>query len=161
MNFCHGGELLTFINDRGPFSEIKAREMMRQLLNALKRMQELGVAHRDLSLENILYDEEKNRFTIIDFGMCLRCPRAAQSILNPPPVIDASCFSLICRRPPCGKRHYIAPGRSIYIMSRSTICKNNRCRDLMCIWQRCCPMPSTSTRCSVTSGPWGLFCSWC
>lgn len=123
MNFCHGGELLNFINERGPFSESKAREMMRQLLNALKRMQELGIAHRDLSLENILYNEEKNIFTIIDFGMCLRCPRAAHSILNPPPVIDASCFSLISRRPPCGKRHYIAPGMSLYTTASSSIAR--------------------------------------
>ena len=110
MRFCHGGELLNYINERGPFSEIRARDMMRQLLNALQRMQELGVAHRDLSLENILYDEERNLFTIIDFGMCLKCPRTVHSILNPPSIIDASCFSHISKRPPCGKRHYIAPG---------------------------------------------------
>lgn len=114
MSFFPGVELLSHINNHGRFSENQAREMMRQLVSALQVLQNRGIAHRDLSLENILFDPERELFSIIDFGMCVRCPRTAQSLLRPPEVLDPSCFCPIRRRPPCGKRHYISPGKSAW-----------------------------------------------
>lgn len=46
MRYCTGGELYTFISTLGPFDEVRARGMMRQLINALQHLQQLGVGHR-------------------------------------------------------------------------------------------------------------------
>jgi serine/threonine protein kinase len=46
MRYCTGGELFTFISVLGPFEEARARGMMRQLINALQHLQQLGVGHR-------------------------------------------------------------------------------------------------------------------
>mmetsp|Transcript_11874 Transcript_11874/g.16268 ORF Transcript_11874/g.16268 Transcript_11874/m.16268 type:complete len:359 (+) Transcript_11874:53-1129(+) len=109
MRCCPGGELFGFIAECGTFDESRARGMMRQLLNAVQHLQNLGIGHRDLSLENILFDEVNERFIVIDFGMCKRCHRTAASIANPPAVIDASCYYPLAGLPACGKRNYMAP----------------------------------------------------
>ena len=110
MRCCPGGELFGFISECGPFDESRARGMMRQLLNALQHLQNLGIGNRDLSLENILFDETRELFVVIDFGMCKRCHLNAASAANPPPVFDASCYQPLARLSTCGKRNYIAPG---------------------------------------------------
>lgn len=78
--------------------------MMLQLMSGLKRLHELGVGHRDMSLENILYDggsgeEGAEKYVIIDFGMCLRLK------YSPP----HQMFCYIPRGQVCGKKNYIAP----------------------------------------------------
>ena len=110
MRYCPGGELYNFISTFGPMDESRARGMMLQLINGLQHLQRLGVGHRDLSLENILFNEDKELFVIIDFGMCKRCRRSRQSIGTPDISIDASSYCQIPRLPTCGKRNYIAPG---------------------------------------------------
>jgi serine/threonine protein kinase len=72
--------------------------MFRQLLNGLLHLQELGIGHRDMSLENMLFDGV-DRFVIIDFGMCLR--------LKKDPTTGK--FHDLLDRGFCGKRNYIAP----------------------------------------------------
>jgi len=107
-----GGELISFIHSIGTFNESRARGMMRQLLNALQHLQCLGIGHRDFSCENILYDEARELFVVIDFGMCKRCHLNEASAANPPPVFDASCYHPLARLPICGKQNYVAPGTS-------------------------------------------------
>ena len=46
MRYCPGGELYTFINTSGPFDEARARGMMKQLINGMLHLQQLGVGHR-------------------------------------------------------------------------------------------------------------------
>eukprot|EP00597_Dinobryon_sp_UTEXLB2267_P002891 CAMPEP_0170059056 /NCGR_PEP_ID=MMETSP0019_2-20121128/1462_1 /TAXON_ID=98059 /ORGANISM="Dinobryon sp., Strain UTEXLB2267" /LENGTH=204 /DNA_ID=CAMNT_0010264181 /DNA_START=306 /DNA_END=920 /DNA_ORIENTATION=- len=109
MKYCSGGDLHTYIIDFGPFNEDETRNMMLQLTNALQLLQFHGIGHRDLSLDNIIFDDEKKIFHIIDFGMSLKCPRTEESIQNPPAQIDASCYRRIKKRRICGKSNYIAP----------------------------------------------------
>ncbi len=125
MRFCKGGELFDYIDEYGPMEETQARDMFHQLVDGLSRLSELGIGHRDLSLENVLYappdrtsaTPTASLYVIIDFGMCIRLK------LNPhfvPPSINAipsapGCggrtprFLSIVKQPICGKRNYISP----------------------------------------------------
>ncbi|TMW64844.1 hypothetical protein Poli38472_009011 [Pythium oligandrum] len=67
--FCDAGELLDVINARGTLLEID--EVLRyfyQILSAVDFIHRNGVAHRDLSLENVLVDSKDN-CKLSDFGM--------------------------------------------------------------------------------------------
>lgn len=99
MRYCQGGELFDFIDENGPLTNSQAKRMFKQLLAGLQRLQELGIGHRDMSLENILYDQNEI-YVIIDFGMCLR--------LKPHPSLPGQWCS-INRQQICGKKNYIAP----------------------------------------------------
>ena len=70
-------------------------------------MQRIGVCHRDLSLENLLVNQDTN-CVIIDLGMCLRVPFAADdgSVTD---VSGGTLRRLIKRQGQCGKPNYIAP----------------------------------------------------
>jgi serine/threonine protein kinase len=88
MRYCQGGELFDYIDEKGPLTNEEAKKMFRQLINGLARLQELGIGHRDMSLENILYDSMNENYVIIDFGMCLRLKKILQvapHLLPPPP----------------------------------------------------------------------------
>lgn len=101
MRYYPGGELFDRISaNNEPMDEDSARVFFRLFISALQRFQDLGIAHRDLSLENILCGHEDDSFAIIDFGMCLR--------LTPNPYHPGT-FCAIRRQPACGKRNYIAP----------------------------------------------------
>eukprot|EP00600_Ochromonadales_sp_CCMP1393_P005713 CAMPEP_0174974818 /NCGR_PEP_ID=MMETSP0004_2-20121128/12076_1 /TAXON_ID=420556 /ORGANISM="Ochromonas sp., Strain CCMP1393" /LENGTH=360 /DNA_ID=CAMNT_0016225555 /DNA_START=221 /DNA_END=1303 /DNA_ORIENTATION=- len=98
MRFCPGGELFDYIDTHGPMEDDQARAMFGQLLNGLAHLQGLGIGHRDMSLENMLYDNA-NLYVIIDFGMCLRMRRD--------PVSGSYCPMI--KQSICGKRNYISP----------------------------------------------------
>lgn len=73
MPFCDGGELYDIIEAKGAINETMARYYFIQILQGVAYLQSRGVAHRDMSLENIMFDSNGRCF-IIDFGMCLRLP---------------------------------------------------------------------------------------
>jgi serine/threonine protein kinase len=98
MRYCPGGELFDFIDNNGPLDSDLARSMFRQLLNGLMHLQGLGIGHRDMSLENMLYDGN-NLFVIIDFGMCLRMKKRP----------DGKGYCGLLKQSICGKRNYISP----------------------------------------------------
>jgi serine/threonine protein kinase len=54
MEFCNGGELFEMIEDEGPVSENRARLLFTQIVQGLAQIHTLGLAHRDMSLENVL-----------------------------------------------------------------------------------------------------------
>jgi serine/threonine protein kinase len=97
MRLCSGGELFDYIDDEGPMSESQAKMMFRQLIEGLKMMHSVGVGHRDLSMENILFDASTGIFSIIDMGMCLR--HAATMV----------GFAPMHVQPVCGKKNYVSP----------------------------------------------------
>jgi serine/threonine protein kinase len=59
------------------FDEATAIYLFRQMLDAVEYIHNNGVAHLDISLENILLLSNTNHITLIDFGMCRRIPRDA------------------------------------------------------------------------------------
>jgi serine/threonine protein kinase len=69
----------------------------------------MGVCHRDMSLENILLDQDSTSI-IIDLGMCLRVPFAPND--DDGQVTDVTSGNLrllINPMIPCGKRYYVSP----------------------------------------------------
>lgn len=71
MPYCNGGELFDHVAETGALEEDMARQLFLQLLSGLEYLQQMGVCHRDMSLENLLLNAE-NQCVIIDLGMCLR-----------------------------------------------------------------------------------------
>ena len=62
-----GGELFSYIQEEGPFSEPLCRYYFKQLIKGIYYLHSKGFAHRDLKPQNILLDENYN-LKIIDFG---------------------------------------------------------------------------------------------
>ena len=57
----------------GKFEEDEARFWFHQILNAVETLQNAGICHRDMSLENIMTTGD-GLAIVIDFGMCLKIP---------------------------------------------------------------------------------------
>lgn len=67
MECCTGGDLYS----RDPYTEEEAARIVSALLNAISYMHSLGIAHRDIKYENILFASEDQcaEIKLIDFGL--------------------------------------------------------------------------------------------
>lgn len=100
------GDLLDVMESTGyqlRMHPVEAKRMFRDVLSGLSALHAAGIAHRDLSLENILVTSsasacssacsDEQRYMLIDLGMCLHGLKG----------------QMIACRPVCGKPQYIAP----------------------------------------------------
>jgi len=72
MELVNGGELFYKIVDKGSYSELEARDIVRQLVEGVDYLHNQGIAHRDLKPENLLCsetDDGKVVIKIADFGL--------------------------------------------------------------------------------------------
>jgi serine/threonine protein kinase len=69
MEYCSQGDLFSHIVANGVFPESRARDILRQIAEAIRYIHDRDIAHRDLKPENILLDRQ---FTakLADFGLC-------------------------------------------------------------------------------------------
>ncbi len=68
MDFVDGMDLLTMLDmDPGRLTDTLVETLLRESLNALAYVHELGMLHRDISPDNLLLDA-KDKLTLIDFG---------------------------------------------------------------------------------------------
>jgi len=67
-----GYDLFSYLEARGfvPFKEKDARTVFLSLVNSLLYCHSKEVCHRDIKLENVLYDPTTKNATLIDFGLC-------------------------------------------------------------------------------------------
>lgn len=131
MPYCKGGDLFGVVIDytengdsEQGMPEAVARFWFRQILLGLQHLQSNGICHRDLSLENILVDEDN--CLIIDMGMCLRVPYSKPQMDNMKTdnlhddnntsnpflttnVTNGSMRRLILPQGTCGKHNYMSP----------------------------------------------------
>lgn len=70
--FCTGGELFGVLEEQTRYSEPEGRYLLKCILNGLESLQMVGLCHRDISLENIMVNNEQT--IVIDLGMCLLIP---------------------------------------------------------------------------------------
>jgi calcium-dependent protein kinase len=69
MECLEGGRLLDRVKEKGRFSEEEARDAIRQMLLALNYMHSHGMVHRDVKLENFVFDrKDGTHLKMIDFG---------------------------------------------------------------------------------------------
>lgn len=71
FEYIEGVDLFTWLeeNDNYPMPESLARSVFVQLVQALRYCHSKGIAHMDLKLENVLFDEKSGKATLIDFGL--------------------------------------------------------------------------------------------
>lgn len=74
MEYVSDGELLSYVDDFGPLSEVVSRKFFSQIINAMSYCHNRGIIHRDLKLENILVkSREDMTIKIVDFGIAGVC----------------------------------------------------------------------------------------
>lgn len=69
MEFLGGGELSDWVKKNQGLTEIQTRDIIKQIALAMQECHALGVVHRDLKLENVLFNETRTRIKVVDFGI--------------------------------------------------------------------------------------------
>lgn len=70
MEYLKGGELGEFLRKKGRLEEEEAREIFAQLVDAVNFCHNNNIIHRDLKLENILFEStDSNIIKVVDFGI--------------------------------------------------------------------------------------------
>ena len=101
QELCHGGELLDQLEKQEDYhySEDEARELVKQVLSAVSYLHSQGIVHRDLKLENFLFETKDSKSTLkmIDFGLSkhfkyddVHCDKVGTPYTVAPEVIMAS-----------------------------------------------------------------------
>jgi len=85
---CEGGELYFRLQKRGVYTDSDAAEAARQMLRAVGYLHSRRIVHRDLKLENFLYesDDAAAQLKLIDFGFA--------KVWDPSTLMMASCGSI-------------------------------------------------------------------
>jgi len=92
MEHMEGGELYARLSKHKQYTEELAARSSRQMLLAVAYLHGLHLAHRDLKLENFLYErEDNNHLKLIDFGFAKFWDRSTRMTQA------------------CGSVHYVAP----------------------------------------------------
>lgn len=69
LELCDGGDLNDAVYEVGGFSEEVACHYFRQIIGAISYIHALGIAHRDIKLENVLITRD-GCAKLTDFGLC-------------------------------------------------------------------------------------------
>lgn len=69
VELCDGGDLNDLVIQAGGLPEDRARHYFKQIMSAISYIHRLGVAHRDIKLENILVTSN-DCAKLTDFGLC-------------------------------------------------------------------------------------------
>lgn len=60
-------------------TELEGKIIFRQLIQAVGYLHQKGIAHRDLKLDNVLYDSQTQKIKLIDFGFSVGTCRDKKS----------------------------------------------------------------------------------
>jgi len=71
MELCEGGTILDCMVKNGSFDESRAAQMIKEIASAIEACHGFGIVHRDLKLENLLFQtkDKGSAVKIIDFGL--------------------------------------------------------------------------------------------
>jgi serine/threonine protein kinase len=73
MEVCQGGDLNEVVQQHGGLTEELAKRYFHHVMSALAHIHRLGIAHRDIKLENVLVTSD-GRAKLTDFGLCRTLP---------------------------------------------------------------------------------------
>ena len=74
MEYADGGELVNYVQEKQGLSELECRSLFKQLIAAIDVCHNQGIIHRDLKLENVLFESKtRTRIKVVDFGIAGRC----------------------------------------------------------------------------------------
>jgi len=77
MEYADGGELMKYVEEKQGLSEVECRSLFKQLISGIEVCHSQGIIHRDLKLENVLFESKaRTRIKIVDFGIAGRCTPA-------------------------------------------------------------------------------------
>ena len=68
MEYCEGKEILDYILTKNRLSELESLKYFQQLINCLFYLHSQNIAHRDIKIDNMLLDSNKD-LKLIDFGL--------------------------------------------------------------------------------------------
>jgi serine/threonine protein kinase len=77
MELCRGGDLNDLVQASQGLDEDVAKRYFHHVIGAIAYLHKLGIAHRDIKLENILISAE-GQAKLADFGLCRLLPRDRQ-----------------------------------------------------------------------------------
>ena len=81
QEYIPGKELLFFLENSENLSEKDICKLYQQIISGIEYMREMGIAHRDLKLENILLNYKKD-IKIIDFGLSNNYDKDSDELLH-------------------------------------------------------------------------------
>ena len=81
MEYCEGKEIMDYILAKNRLSELESLKYFQQLINTLFYLHSQNIAHRDIKIDNLLLDTNKD-LKLIDFG--LSCKYTDDNLLDQP-----------------------------------------------------------------------------
>ncbi|KAK8882758.1 hypothetical protein M9Y10_045399 [Tritrichomonas musculus] len=69
LELCDGGDLNEIVQDANGLDEPAAKHYFYEIISALSYIHKLGIAHRDIKLENVLITQDDHA-KLTDFGLC-------------------------------------------------------------------------------------------
>ncbi len=71
LELAAGGDLFDRVYSKGYYSEIPGQRIVRMIISGVAYLHSVGITHRDLKLENILFHESRDdsKIVISDFGL--------------------------------------------------------------------------------------------
>lgn len=72
MECLDGGNLCSYVKAKRRLSEEESKRIFFQILQAIEYLHSLGVSHRDVKLENVLFESDRD-IKLIDFGFSTVC----------------------------------------------------------------------------------------
>lgn len=74
MEYADGGELVDYVESNKGLSEVESRKIIKQVILAIDDCHQKGIIHRDLKLENVLFETKaKTKIKLVDFGISGMC----------------------------------------------------------------------------------------
>jgi serine/threonine protein kinase len=84
FEYFNGVNMYSYLEERDfkPMKESHVKRLIRQITEALIYCHQNKVCHRDLKLENILYNPKRKEAKLIDFGLCAINPISCADMCN-------------------------------------------------------------------------------
>ncbi|KAJ1369714.1 G2-specific protein kinase nim-1 [Parelaphostrongylus tenuis] len=79
VEYACGGELYTYVHERGKLTDADAKQLFAQIVAAVSHMHKNNLVHRDIKAENIMFTEP-GIVKLVDFGFSCMIPSATEQL---------------------------------------------------------------------------------